>query len=134
MWSGSERRRTGPISQTTVQSSFSELIAYLGLGLASVRSLSIPPLLTSAINGVAGGTHHLDVGSGDGDERTCPLLVSKGRCALEGDSGTGLQAREVQGGTSRNSHAADDNISARSLVLDSCRSIGESASSAGIKT
>lgn len=113
---------------------FSELIAYLGLGLAAVGSLSVPPLLTSGINGVAGGTHHFDVSSGDGDERTFPLLVSKGRCALEGDGGTGLQAREVQGGTSRNCHAADDNVAARGLVLDSSRSIGESAAIAGIKT
>lgn len=57
----------------------------LGLGLATVGALAIPPLGTVAINHVARSTGDGDVSSGDGDERTFPLLVTERSGTLEDD-------------------------------------------------
>jgi hypothetical protein len=85
---------------------------YLGLRLATVGTLAVPPLGTGTVDNVASGTNDLDVGSRDRDERTLPLLVAECGGTLEGHGGTRLQLRQVQGGSSRNDHVVDDNGSA----------------------
>ena len=64
-----------------------ELVSVEELGLvdAAVRALSVPPPASIAIDQVAFGTSDRDVGSGNTDQRTVPLLVAEGRGALEDD-------------------------------------------------
>lgn len=57
----------------------------LGLGLASVGALAVPPLGAVAIDDVARGAGDSDVGSGDGDQGSLPLLVSERGGTLEDD-------------------------------------------------
>lgn len=57
----------------------------LGLGLAAVASLGIPPALALAVDGVARGSLNKKVVSGKGNERALPFLVTKGGLALEDD-------------------------------------------------
>lgn len=57
----------------------------LGLGLASVGALAVPPLGAIAINDVARGAGDSDVSSGDRDQWSLPLLVSEGSGTLEDD-------------------------------------------------
>ena len=48
----------------------------LGLGLAAVSSLAIPPAASIAVENGARSTLDGDGGSADGDKRTVPLLVA----------------------------------------------------------
>lgn len=57
----------------------------LGLGLAAVASLGVPPSLTLAVDGVTGSTLNEEVGTSEGDQRTFPLLVAEGSLSLEDD-------------------------------------------------
>ena len=57
----------------------------LGLGLATVAALSIPPALTFAVNGVAGGTLDEKVVSGEGNQGTFPQSVAESSLSLEDD-------------------------------------------------
>lgn len=57
----------------------------LGLGLASVGALAVPPLGAVAIDDMARGAGDSDVSSGDGDQGAFPLLVSEGSGTLEDD-------------------------------------------------
>lgn len=57
----------------------------LGLGLSTVAALSVPPLGTVSIDNVARGTLDGDGASGEGDQRTLPLLVTERGSTLEGD-------------------------------------------------
>ena len=106
---------------------------YLGLLLATVGALTIPPLLTGTVDNVAAGTDNLEVGSGDRDHGTIPLLVAERSGTLEGDGGTRLQPRQVQSHTGGDSHVLDDNGRARGLVLDGGSSISERAACTSVK-
>lgn len=57
----------------------------LWLRLASVAALGVPVLLTRTVDNVAAGTRDLDTGSRDGDQWTCPFLISKSCGSLEDD-------------------------------------------------
>ena len=57
----------------------------LGLGLAAVGALGIPPPRSITVDNVSGFTGHLDVLSGHPDQRALPFLVSEGGLALEDD-------------------------------------------------
>ena len=57
----------------------------LGLGLATVAALCVPPALTFTVNGVAGSTFDEKIVSGEGDQGTFPFLVAKGSLSLEDD-------------------------------------------------
>jgi hypothetical protein len=59
--------------------------AYLGLGLASIATLSVPPLGTSGVDDMTSSTIDRDVGTRDGDQWTFPLFVSERSRALEGN-------------------------------------------------
>lgn len=60
-------------------------IEELWLGLSTIGSLAVPPALSTAVDGVVGSTGNDDVGAGDTDERSIPLLVAEGSLALEDD-------------------------------------------------
>jgi hypothetical protein len=107
--------------------------AYLRLRLATVAALAIPPLLTGSVDNVAAGTGDLEVGSGDRDERTLPLLVTKGGSTLEGNGGTSLQLGQVQCSTGRDGHVLDDDGSAGSLALDGRGGSSERAGCTSVK-
>jgi hypothetical protein len=62
--------------------------AYLWLGLASIAALSVPPFGARSVNDMSSGTIDGDVGAGDRDQGTFPLLVRECSCTLEGDLGT----------------------------------------------
>ena len=65
----------------------------LGLGLATVGTLAIPPLGAVAIDDVARGAGDSNVGSGDRDEWALPFLVSEGSGALEDDLAWGRRCQ-----------------------------------------
>jgi hypothetical protein len=98
----------------------------LWLGLATVGTLSVPPLGTVTVKDGAGSTSDGDVGTRDGDKRTRPLLVTEGGLTLKDDLGTLGQTSKVKSGTGWDGHAADGNGAARGLALDSSRGTGES--------
>lgn len=57
----------------------------LGLGLAAVASLAIPPAGAIGIENGTAGAGDLDAAAFDLQERASPLFVAPGRCALEDD-------------------------------------------------
>lgn len=57
----------------------------LGLCFASVAALTIPPTCAVAVENGARGTFNGDVGTGDRNERTGPLLVTESGGSLEDD-------------------------------------------------
>lgn len=86
----------------------------LGLGLAAVAALAVPPAGTISVELRACGALDGDGGSGDGDEGTFPFLVAEGGDSFEDDlysvvsieievgdcdvayGGTGLQSCQVK--------------------------------------
>lgn len=102
----------------------------LGLGLSTVAALAVPPSRAVAINGVARGTFNDDVASRKGDERSLPLLVSKGCLSLEGDGSAGLESSHIKGSSGGNSNILEDDAGAAGLALDGRSSISESAAGA----
>ena len=59
----------------------------LGLGLAAVRALGVPPASTITVEGSTSAIDGERV-TRDGNKRALPLLVSKGGSALEDDMGS----------------------------------------------
>lgn len=57
----------------------------LGLSLAAVGSLAVPPAGTISIEDGARSSLDSNVSSGDGDQRTRPFLVAEGGHSLEDD-------------------------------------------------
>ena len=57
----------------------------LGLGLATVATLAVPPASTVAVDLGTGGLLDGDVGTGHGDQGTLPFLVAEGGFTLEDD-------------------------------------------------
>lgn len=57
----------------------------LGLSLAAVGSLAIPPASTISIENSTRSSLDSNVSSGDGDQRTAPFLVAEGGLSLEDD-------------------------------------------------
>lgn len=102
----------------------------LGLGLASIAALAIPPGWTTTVDEMARSTGDGDLGSADADERTRPLLVSEGGGSLEGDGGSVIQARQVERGTGWNGNVVQDDGAARRLGLGDVGSGREGARSA----
>lgn len=101
----------------------------LGLLLAAVGTLGIPPALTLAVDGVAGSTRDGETVTAEGDERTLPLLVAKGGLALEDDVGVILELGQVEDLASGDRDVLEDDGRAASLVLDGSLGVGESAAS-----
>lgn len=60
-------------------------IKEFGLGFSTVRTLTIPPSLSTAINGVVGSSRDGNVRPRDTDKWAIPLLVSKGGLTAEDD-------------------------------------------------
>jgi len=71
-------------------------IEELRLRFATVCALSIPPASTITVNNMAGSTFDGDIGSGDRDERTLPLLVAEGSLTLEDNLGSLLQTCQIE--------------------------------------
>lgn len=59
-------------------------IEELGLGLAAVAALAVPPAGTATVQNSARSIDG-DVGAGDGDEGTGPFFVAEGGGAFEDD-------------------------------------------------
>ena len=70
---------------------FKRMDTYLGLGLATIGALPIPPFGAITIDNVTRSTLHGDLGTRDRDQRTCPLLVTESGFAREDDSGATVQ-------------------------------------------
>ena len=101
-------------------------VEHLGLGLATVGALGVPP--TGSIS-IESGTSAVDgdVVARDGDEGTLPLLVAESGGTLEDDVGTLLEVGQVEGGAGRDSNVVEGDSGARLLVLDGISGVGESA-------
>jgi len=98
----------------------------LGLGLATVGALGVPPAGSIAIES---GTSAIDgdVVARDGDERALPLLVTEGGGTLEDDVGALREVGQVEGGAGRDSDVVEGDGGARLFVLDGISGVGESA-------
>lgn len=59
----------------------------LGLRLATVGALAIPPALSSTIDRVVGGTSNNNVGARDLNQGSIPFLVSEGGLTVEDNLG-----------------------------------------------
>ena len=57
----------------------------LGLGLATVAALGIPPTLTFTVNGVARGTLDEKIVSGESNQGTFPQSITESSLSLEDD-------------------------------------------------
>jgi hypothetical protein len=92
----------------------------LGLGLATVGSLSVPPACSTAVDFVPRCSGHCDGGAGNGDQRTTPLFVTKCSGAFEDNLGmlrsvcaevcmayvsAGLESSQIESGARWNSNA-----------------------------
>jgi len=107
----------------------------LGLGLAAVAALAVPPASTITVEDTAGSTSNGDRSTGDADEGAFPLLVAKGGGTLEDDVGASGQSGEVEGGTSRDGNVVEDDGGAGSLGLcgrGSTAGTGEGAGSGAL--
>lgn len=105
----------------------------LGLLLATVGALAVPPLRTIAVDNVAGSTVDGDLVTRDGNKRTRPLLVAEAGGTLESDGGSILELGKIKSGTGRDLNVVQDDVCARGLALDGRRSIREGAAGAGIQ-
>lgn len=83
-------------------------IEELRLGLAAVGTLGIPPTSTIAVESSA-GTIDSERISGDGNERTLPLLVAESGSTLENDMGSLGELSQVESRASRNNKAVQSN-------------------------
>lgn len=90
----------------------------LGLGLAAVGTLAVPPSATLAVNNGARSTDNGDLVTRNGNKRTAPLLIAKGSGTLEGDGGARSQTGQIKGGSSGDNGIVDDNAGARLLLLE----------------
>jgi hypothetical protein len=88
----------------------------LGLLLAAVASLAVPPTSTSAVNLGTGVLLDGDAGTGHGDQGAGPFFVTEGGGAIEDDSGTGLQASQVESLTGGNGDVAQGDGGAGGLA------------------
>lgn len=70
----------------------------LGLRLATIAALAIPPTTAVTVEIGAVGSGDSDVGSGDGDKGSAPFLVTKRGFAFEDDLST-LIVRIARRGT-----------------------------------
>lgn len=62
-------------------------IEELGLRLATVGTLAIPPALSSTVDSVVRGTSNNDVGARDLNQGSVPFLVSEGGLTVEDNLG-----------------------------------------------
>lgn len=117
----------------------------LGLGLAAVGSLTVPPLGAVAVEDGVGGLGHGDVLTGDTEKGSIPLLVLPGGGSLEGDlecllglglllglggdayGGAVVEVLQVKGLTSRDGDVLEDDVGARGLALGGGGRISEGA-------
>lgn len=106
-------------------------VEHLGLGLAAVGALCVPPAGSVGIESGASAVDG-DVVTGDRDEGTLPLLVTEGGGALEDDVGALLQVGQVEGGAGRNNKVAEGDGRARLLVLDGVGGTAGSAEGAAV--
>ena len=105
----------------------------LGLLLATVGTLSVPPLGTVTIDNMTRGTLDGDLGTGYRDEGAFPLLVAKASCALEGDGGSILKLSKVESSASGNSDVVQNDRGARGFSLNSRGSVSECAAGTSIQ-
>lgn len=105
----------------------------LGLRLAAVGALAVPPLRTVTVDNVARSTVDGDLVTRDGDKRTRPLLVAEAGGTLESDGGSILELGKIKSGAGRDLNVVQDDVGARGLALDGRRSIRERAAGAGIQ-
>jgi len=101
----------------------------LGLGLATVGALAVPPSAALAVDDGTRSTNDGDLVTRDGNKRTAPLLVTKGSGTLEGDGGTCSQASQVKGSASGDDSTVDDDAGARLLLLENVGGSGGSRES-----
>jgi len=88
----------------------------LGLGSAAVATVSIPVLLTLAVENSTRALNS-DLVTGDLEKRSLPLLVAPGGGALEDDLGVVLELAQIKSLTSGDLEAVEDNGAARGLGL-----------------
>ena len=106
-------------------------VEHLGLGLAAVGALGVPPTGSISVKGGTGAVDG-DVVTRDGDKGTLPLLVAEGGGALEDDVGALLQVGQVEGGAGGNDEVAEGDGRARLLVLDGVSSTAGAAEGAAV--
>lgn len=84
----------------------------LRLRLPTIGSFTIPPLGSIAINNMSRSPVDSDVATRERDERAAPLLVPKGRSALERHARSGFEPSQIQSLTSRYSDTVQNDLRA----------------------
>lgn len=92
-------------------------ITNLGLCLATITALAVPPTSTVGVENRAGRSLDCDLIAANVQERAGPLFVTPCRGALEDHSGVVGKLGEIEGGARRNSYVIQDNSGAGSLRL-----------------
>lgn len=105
----------------------------LGLLLAAVSALAVPPALTLAGDETARGAGDGDLLAADGDEGALPLLVAEGGGALESDLGAVFQAGEVEGLAGGDLDVVEHDVGAGGLLGHGRLGVGEGARGAGVE-
>ena len=101
----------------------------LGLGLATISTLAVPPSAALTVEDGTRSTDDGDLVARDGDKRSTPLLVAKSGSTLEGNGGAGSQVGQIKSGSSRDNSAVDDDVGAGLLLLEDVGGGGRSRES-----
>lgn len=99
----------------------------LGLLLAAVGALAVPPARAVTVNEAALGHVDGDLLTLDADQGALPLLVLEGGGALEGDGGAVVDLGQVEGLTGGHLDVLDDNLGAAGDALGGLRGGGDGA-------
>ena len=107
-------------------------IEELGLGLAAVGALAVPPLGAIAVDDMSRCSLDGDLGARDGDQGTGPLLVAEGGGTLEDDGGSILELGQIKGSAGRDGNVVEGDGRARGLGLGDSGSTGRARESAAV--
>ena len=108
-------------------------IEELGLLLAVIASLAIPPTGTITLDLTTRGLVDSNGVAGNRDQRTNPLLVTKGGGTGKGNNSALVESSKIKSFTSGNSNILQNDGGTRLLASNSRLSILESTTSTGVE-
>jgi len=99
--------------------------------LAAICTLPVPPLGASCIDQVTISALNGDIGPGETHERARPLLITESDRALKGEGSTVGGVGEIEGLTSRDRDAAENDVLAVLHAGGGLSGVGEGTASVG---
>lgn len=97
------------------------------LVLAAVGALAVPPFGSVAIDKMTARTLDGDVGTGEADQGTLPLLVVEGSSTLESDGSAVLEVGQIKSLASRDGNVLEHDVAAALLAIFGVRGGREGA-------